>query len=159
MEMKRSTLEVLVVHFLQFSLWKPSYLLTESLCTETPSLACPAVCSAHLWGRFGFDKNYGDVILLTWGGNRIQQEYSAFQSEGSPSIWQTDTRTSQQEHWPLLTWTFLGGKHRTGRGTRPRCVTVYGTKQRWVIQRNLSCSLSHQTRLCAADKLTICVRL
>lgn len=98
MEIKASTLEALVIRFLQFSLWKPSYLLTESLCTKTPSLACPAVCSAHLWERFGFDKNYGNVFLLTWGGNHIQQEYSAFQSEGSLSAWQTDIQTSQQEH-------------------------------------------------------------
>lgn len=52
------------VHFLKFSLWKPSYLLTESLCTKTSFLACPTVCSAHLWERFGFDKNYGNVFLL-----------------------------------------------------------------------------------------------
>lgn len=101
MEIKTSTLEVLVVHSLQFSLWKPSYLLTESLCTKTSSLACPAVCSAHLWERLGFDKNHGNVFLLTWGGNHIQQEYSAFQSERSPSTWQIDTQTSQQE--PLAT--------------------------------------------------------
>jgi len=29
MEIKTSTLEVLAVNFLQFSLWRPSYLLTE----------------------------------------------------------------------------------------------------------------------------------
>lgn len=35
MEIKTSTREVPVAHFLQFSLWKPSYLLTESPCTRT----------------------------------------------------------------------------------------------------------------------------
>lgn len=64
MEIKTSTLEVLV-HSLQSSPWKPSYLLTESLCTKTSSLARHAVCSAHLWERLGFDKNYGNVFLLT----------------------------------------------------------------------------------------------